>query len=175
MKETLEQRAERLERVVGTLRRRLSTCREKRVEQGMKHEAELTRVREARDSYRDERNRLKSHFDLLAADGSHGRYSGCYILKSLGVAIYVGQSINVFARIAGHRGACSYPSGGVFDEVRVIWCAVDELNATERRLIEELRPPLNSEGVTRPYAARRHPNRLPTDLFGPVFLATVEA
>jgi hypothetical protein len=175
MAETIEQRVIRLERVVGTLRSRLQVCRRKRDENRQQFDATTERLREARDSFRYERDRLRAHFDLTAEDGTHGRYAGCYILMKLGVAVYVGQSVNIFGRIASHRGARSFPTSGDFDEARVIWCAADELDATERRLIEELQPRFNNAGVTRPYMrAPRNRGRLPADLFGPVFLAVSE-
>jgi hypothetical protein len=175
MAETLEQRVTRLERVVGTLRSRIKAHRATRDEVAVKHAAKVERLRYARDGFKYERDRLRAHFDLTAEDGTHGRYSGCYILMKLGVAVYVGQSVNVFGRIASHKGAGSYPVHGDFDEARVIWCGADELDATERRLIEELRPRFNSAGVTRPYMrAPRNRGRLPVDLFGPVFLAVTE-
>jgi hypothetical protein len=175
MSETLEQRAARLDRVLGTLRNRLIVCRAKRAEQAQRHEAQAQRLRDARDGYKQERDRLRAHIDLLVKDDAHGRYVGCYILMRQGSPVYVGQSINVFGRIASHRGACSYPTRGAFDEVRVIWCAADALDATERRLIEELRPPMNNEGVVRPYIGKRQAHRPPADLFGPVYVAVSEA
>jgi hypothetical protein len=68
-----------------------------------------------------------------------------------GVAIYVGQTVNVFSRISSWRSGKFERED--FDHVEFFPCAVEELNALEERHIRELRPRLNVEGVTEPYRA----------------------
>jgi hypothetical protein len=127
MAETIEQKTERLNCMLGTLRARLATCRRKREEAEQRHKDTAERLRQERNGYKRERDEARSRLAMLAEDGSDGRYSGCYLLLKLGVVVYIGQSINVFGRVAYHRGAESYPTCSDFDELRVIWCGVDEL------------------------------------------------
>ena len=160
MGETIEQRVQRLERVLCTLRDRLQTCRRVRDDREQIHKASVARLRQARDGYRAERNTLRTRIALIGED--HARYSGCYVLMKSGGAEYAGASVNVFGRIAEHRGASCFPTGGDFDEVRVIWCAPDDLNTLEHRLIQTLRPRLNRAGLTFPFVPANHFSRLPT-------------
>lgn len=107
----------------------------------------------------------------IAPDASGARYCGCYVLYRDGQPLYVGQSANVFGRVAHqHRGG-SYAPMPKDDEVRIFWCDESELNALERRLIEELHPAHNSEGVIRPYMARRPRRQTPAEVYGPEFVS----
>ncbi len=122
-------------------------------------QAVLTKRREA----------IKAQLMVIAPDLSGGRYCGVYVLLAEGVPVYVGQSINVFARIAAHRGK----SGLVdFDEVRIIWCDAGELNVAEKRLIEQLVPECNRAGVISQYLPRANMvgRATPAEHFGPEFL-----
>jgi len=58
--------------------------------------------------------------------------------------LYVGQSRNLLSRIGGHEWQN-------FDEARLFYCNESELHALEELHISKLQPPLNREGVTRPF------------------------
>lgn len=62
--------------------------------------------------------------------------TGVYFLVDSGKVVYVGQSVNVYARIAQHHDK-------VFDSFAFIPCEKDMLNALESLYIHVLRPPLN--------------------------------
>lgn len=62
--------------------------------------------------------------------------TGVYFLIDSGKVVYVGQSVNVYARIAQHHDK-------VFDCFAFIPCEKDVLNALESLYIHVLRPPLN--------------------------------
>ena len=62
--------------------------------------------------------------------------SGVYILIRDDVPVYVGQSKNVFQRIAQHQAGASFE----FDKFRVIPCDQSELLELEARLIRHFEP-----------------------------------
>lgn len=74
--------------------------------------------------------------------------AGIYHLVRDGRVLYVGQSTNLVSRIGGHEWQR-------YDEVRLFYCDESELHDLEEAHIKALQPPLNREGVTRPY--RRWP------------------
>lgn len=86
------------------------------------------------------------------------RRSGVYHLVRDGEVIYVGQSINVFQRIASHPVRPA-------DEARIFFCEPDELNERERADIERLRPALNRAGVTWHYISVPRAIRVWGDLY----------
>lgn len=65
-------------------------------------------------------------------------YGGIYFLCKEGQLIYVGQSTNIPARIATHRG-----SGKSFTHAYWIPCPRDQMDEVEGALIRHLKPPLN--------------------------------
>jgi len=69
---------------------------------------------------------------------------GVYHLVRDGVVVYVGASRNLLGRIGGHEHQA-------VDTVRFFFCAEADLDVTELEHIVALRPPLNTEGVTRPF------------------------
>lgn len=83
--------------------------------------------------------------------------SGVYQLLLKGQVVYVGQSENVFGRIATHwvvmkrkkppshhhRARDEKYQQIKFDAVRVEWCAVEDLDAQELKLIQQYRPQKN--------------------------------
>lgn len=72
--------------------------------------------------------------------------SGIYFLiDEKGEVVYVGQSINVHARIAQHES----DSHKVFSRAKVIPCRKDELRTLEMRYIAEHRPRYNRVGLPR--------------------------
>ena len=62
--------------------------------------------------------------------------SGVYLLKHLGVVVYVGQSKDVLFRMNAHGKK-------IFDEVEIIWCPRKRAKNMEKQLISKLRPKLN--------------------------------
>lgn len=74
--------------------------------------------------------------------------AGVYHLVRDGRVLYVGQSRNLLSRIGCHEWQN-------FDEARLFHCNESELHDLEELHIARLQPPLNREGVTRPY--RRWP------------------
>ena len=92
----------------------------------------------------------------------NNRASGVYRLLLAGEVVYVGQSDNVYRRLASHMLARSPASRGgpkarrnyfspndirgrpiPFDSAEVYWCSVRDLNRIEMELIEQLRPRYN--------------------------------
>ena len=80
-----------------------------------------------------------------------GRFCGCYALFDGEKALYVGQSINVFSRIACHRLPNSWPTKGQFSSVEIVWCDVADLDTVELKLIKTHTPPMNRAGVSTHY------------------------
>jgi len=84
---------------------------------------------------------------------------GVYLLLDRGTVVYVGQSVNIYARLARHKSA-SAPTNlprpvdlmspdvrrhkaMVFDQVLVRWCSRNDLDRLEIELIERFRPKYN--------------------------------
>ena len=69
---------------------------------------------------------------------------GVYFLIADGEIVYVGQSVNVGARMAAHRN-----SGKEFDRYAWISCPAEQLDVMESLYIHVFRPPLNitAQGV----------------------------
>jgi hypothetical protein len=84
--------------------------------------------------------------------------SGVYLLCREGRVIYIGQSVLALARTISHHAERPY------DQVLLVPCLVDDLDRTERKLIEALRPPLNSSGG--PTVGREIIERTFVELFG---------
>lgn len=69
---------------------------------------------------------------------------GIYFLVHNDRVVYVGQSVNVPARIGHHK-----TSGKTFDRVAFVSCAQEHLNILESLYIHILRPPLNGDSNTK--------------------------
>lgn len=69
--------------------------------------------------------------------------SGVYFLCRGEKVVYVGQSMNVFSRVAAHAARIE----GVFDRAFYVPCCRALLNETERYWIRKLQPELNSAFV----------------------------
>lgn len=132
-------------------------------------ERRLAVLREGRRALKQQCFAQLQQLRLIDEQASAGRYCGCYVLLEDAQPLYVGQSINVFARIASHRSALSWPTKGRFDEVRIVWCDAGQLNDTEAALIAQLRPVGNTAGRTTHYMRRRVPEHTPAAVFGPGF------
>lgn len=78
------------------------------------------------------------------------RRAGIYHLVRDSRVLYVGKSQNLLSRIGNHEWQR-------YEEVRLYFCAEAELDDLEEAHITRLQPPLNCEGVTRPY--RRWPHK----------------
>jgi hypothetical protein len=63
-------------------------------------------------------------------------FSGVYFLICSGKIVYVGQSVNVYARLSAHTGK-------TFDSFTVIPCPKEHLNVLESLYIHMFDPPLN--------------------------------
>lgn len=62
---------------------------------------------------------------------------GIYFLVKSGGVVYVGQSVDVHARVASHT------DGKDFDALYVLPCDAEHLNRVEEEYIQRLNPPLN--------------------------------
>lgn len=99
-------------------------------------------------------------YDSLARDGFVDlpgiSSSGVYVLVWGERIVYVGQSVNVYARICSHRNRLlRYRKGKIghnrpewdrvihFDRVWVMWAAVDELDHLELETIRKYNPEVN--------------------------------
>jgi hypothetical protein len=80
-----------------------------------------------------------ARFKTEILDASHRRdvLSGVYFLIAAGEIVYVGQSVNVFARLASHQ------RGKDFDRFGYITCDLADLDTVEARFIKAFRPALN--------------------------------
>lgn len=65
-----------------------------------------------------------------------------YFLMLNKAIIYIGQTVDLNARLVGHRRTKK------FDDVRYIECVVDKLNYYEKRLINYFKPVLNTSNLT---------------------------
>lgn len=74
--------------------------------------------------------------------------TGVYFLCHKGSVVYVGQSVHVAGRLAGH-------SDKTFDDVYFITCDVRKLDAVERYWINTLLPSLNKDGITKAMRMRQ--------------------
>jgi predicted GIY-YIG superfamily endonuclease len=92
--------------------------------------------------------------------------SGVYFLISQDKVVYVGQSTNVFQRIATH----AYTSDKEFEAFAFVNVPQDELLHVERHYIRSFKPALNDERMTR--VSIPHPNHVePT---GPLAMNPME-
>lgn len=69
---------------------------------------------------------------------------GIYFLVHNNRVVYVGQSVNIPARVGHHKTA-----GKTFDRVAFVACQQEHLNILESLYIHILRPPLNGDSNTR--------------------------
>jgi len=79
---------------------------------------------------------LLSEAEIVSAANSYELSTGVYFLVDGDRVVYVGQSVNVYARISQHHDK-------VFDSFAFIPCERDMLNSLESLYIHVLRPPLN--------------------------------
>ena len=70
-----------------------------------------------------------------------GPLIGVYLLMRDGQVIYVGSSLNMPRRVAGHRA-----NGRPFDQVFYIATKADQREALERTLIRQINPKQNRQG-----------------------------
>ena len=80
---------------------------------------------------------LLSETDIVSAANTWELATGVYFLIDSGRVVYVGQSVNVYARIASHHDK-------VFDSFAFIPCCKEMLDNLESLYIHILRPALNS-------------------------------
>jgi hypothetical protein len=81
---------------------------------------------------------LLSEAEIVRAANPYELATGVYFLVGGDKVVYVGQSVNVYARIAYHTDK-------VFDSFAFIPCDKDMLNSLESLYIHVLRPPLNGD------------------------------
>jgi len=84
---------------------------------------------------------------LFTVDADFIQVCGVYFLIENGIVVYVGQSVNVFARVGQHKS-----DGKKFDEVRYFRCDKDDLDEKEMFFIKLLQPELNGR-----YKYSKHP------------------
>lgn len=80
---------------------------------------------------------------------SYGRICGVYFLRLHGKVVYVGQSVNILARVNQHVSAGRID----FNEVEYLRCSPDDLNDYEGFFIRFLRPVENGWGSAKEHAA----------------------
>jgi len=104
-------------------------------------------------------NRITSRDMLLEEEivaGSHGHKFSCgvYFLVHAGAVVYVGQSVNVYARVYHHE-----QSGRVFDSFAFTLCEREELDMLESLYIHALCPSGQGRSthgnLTAPYSMRQ--------------------
>jgi hypothetical protein len=83
---------------------------------------------------------LWSEADIVKAANTWALATGIYFLIDNGKVVYVGQSVNVYARI-------SYHYDKVFESFAFIPCEKRMLDKLESLYIHVLRPPLNGDHV----------------------------
>lgn len=81
---------------------------------------------------------LLSEAEIVNAANSWELATGVYFLIGGNKVVYVGQSVNVYARIAYHTDK-------IFDSFAFIPCEQNMLDALESLYIHVLRPPLNGD------------------------------
>lgn len=81
---------------------------------------------------------LMAHDAIIAGSQPYGDAPGIYFLVRQGEVVYVGQSINVHARVWQHKQARKD-----FDAFAYVKCERDSLDALESLYIHTLRPRLN--------------------------------
>ena len=81
-------------------------------------------------------NSLYTEREIVNSKRTYGGSSGVYFLIKGSKVIYVGQSVNVFARISSHA---QYKD---FDSYAYVSCAKDRLDILESLYIHTLNPPL---------------------------------
>ena len=134
--EELKRSEKELQRDVDLLRKELSVLREQR-DSYLRHFKFDSIVSELGLSklYREE--------EIVNSKRTYGGSSGIYFLIKGSEVIYVGQSVNVFARISSH---VQYKD---FDSYAYVSCSRDKLDILESLYIHTLSPPLqgkNSNG-----------------------------
>lgn len=82
-------------------------------------------------------NTLLREEDIVAQAQPWENCSGVYFLINNGKVVYVGQSVNVFARMMYHQ------NGRKFDSFAYVPCATKHLDVLESLYIHCLRPPEN--------------------------------
>jgi hypothetical protein len=81
---------------------------------------------------------LLSEAEIVSAANPYELATGVYFLVGGDKVVYVGQSVNVYARIPQHHDK-------MFDSFAFIPCEKSMLNALESLYIHVLRPPLNGD------------------------------
>jgi len=86
-------------------------------------------------------NTLLRENEIVAVSKPWQQFIGVYFLIDNGKIVYVGQSVNVYSRIAQHHQK-------KFDSFAVLPCQKTELDVLESLYIHVLRPLLNSNDTT---------------------------
>ena len=86
-------------------------------------------------------NTLLREHEIVSVSKPWQQFTGVYFLIDNGKIVYVGQSVNVYSRIAAHTQK-------KFDSFAVLPCEKIELDALESLYIHVLRPPLNISDKT---------------------------
>lgn len=81
---------------------------------------------------------LLHEYEIVSAASAWKLATGVYFLIDGDRVVYVGQSVNVYSRIASHYDKA-------FDKFAFILCNKDMLNGLESLYIHLLRPPLNAD------------------------------
>lgn len=78
--------------------------------------------------------------EIVSRSFEIGRVTGIYFLIANGEVVYVGQSINVHARVASHMAEKH------FDRVAIVECSAPNLDELELLYIQKFKPSLNISG-----------------------------
>jgi len=87
---------------------------------------------------------LHTETEIVAVSEPYKIMCGVYFLVSNDRVVYVGQSVNIPARVAQHK-----TSGKTFDRVAFVECEKEWLNVLESLYIHVLRPLLNGDSNTK--------------------------
>jgi hypothetical protein len=87
---------------------------------------------------------LHTEDEIVSASVEMPSTCGVYFLVHEHRVVYVGQSVNILARVGSHKA-----SRKVFDRVAFVTCAQEHLNVVESLYIHILRPPLNGDSNTK--------------------------
>ena len=87
---------------------------------------------------------LHTETEIVAVSEPYKIMCGVYFLVSNDRVVYVGQSVNIPARVAQHK-----TSGKTFDRVAFVECEKEWLNVLESLYIHVLRPSLNGDSNTK--------------------------
>lgn len=123
-------KADRLKASIEELETRYAEM--KSVIEGPAHQVEMHHLSQSLTN-----RRLLSEAEIVAESSSAPHLTGVYFLVQAERVVYIGQSVNILARIAQHRASKD------FDRFAFVPCEREDLDALESLYIHFIKPPLN--------------------------------